>query len=309
MKLAILLPCYNEGTAIHDVVTGFRDALPDADVYVYDNGSSDDTAEQARAAGAFVRREDRQGKGYVVRRMFADVDADFYLMADGDGTYDTGAARELVHKLVDEDLDMVVGIRVPDDRKESYRPGHATGNRVLTGLVRLIFGHGFTDMLSGYRAMSRRFVKSFPALATGFETETEITIHALQLGLPCGEVPTRYAARAAGSTSKLNTWRDGVRILRVIVQFFKEVRPLLFFGILGSLLVLLSVGLAVPVVAEYLETGLVPRFPTAILSSAIMLSAFLCYACGIILDSVSRGRLERKRLAYLAQTRYDTPPS
>jgi glycosyltransferase involved in cell wall biosynthesis len=291
------------------VVTGFREALPDAVVYVYDNGSTDDTVEQARRAGAFVRNEERRGKGYVVRRMFADVEADFYLMADGDGTYDPRAAPDLVHKLVDEDLDMVVGIRVPDDRQESYRPGHAMGNRLLTGLVRLIFGHGFTDMLSGYRAMSRRFVKSFPALATGFETETEVTVHALQLGLPCGELPTRYTRRPAGSSSKLNTWRDGVRILRMIVQFFKEVRPLLFFGLLGSALVLLSVGLAAPVISEYVETGLVPRFPTAILSSAIMLSAFLCYASGIILDSVSRGRLERKRLAYLAHVRYEPPPS
>lgn len=300
MKLAVLLPCHNEGVAIHDVVVSFRKALPDAVVYVYDNASSDDTAEQARRAGAFVRYEPRLGKGHVVRRMFADIDADVYLMADGDGTYDPGSAPELVRKLVDENLDMVVGTRVPHERRASYRAGHETGNRALTGLVRLIFGHGFNDMLSGYRAMSRRFVKSFPALAGGFETETEITIHALQLNLAFGEIPTTYFARPRGTESKLHTYGDGVRILRVIVQFFKELRPLLFFGLLGTFLVLLSVGLSVPVVTEFLRTGLVPRFPTAILSSGIMLSAFLCFTCGIILDSVSRGRLEQKRLAYLA---------
>jgi len=300
MNISVLLPCYNEGPAIFDVVRAFQEALPGAQIYVYDNNSGDDTAAQARRAGAIVRIETRQGKGHVVRRMFADIEADIYVMADGDGTYDAAAAPQLVQKLTEEQLDMVVGARQPEQGQNTYRPGHRFGNRLLTGTVRMIFGQGFEDMLSGYRVFSRRFVKSFPALSTGFQIETEITVHALALTLPCAEVKTRYFERAGGTASKLSTYRDGMLILSFIMLLFKEIRPFVFFGITALLITLTALALGLPVVAEYFATGLVPRLPTAVLSAAMMICAVLAFLCGVILDSLSRGRLEQKRLRYLA---------
>lgn len=300
MDIAVLLPCHNEGPAIHDVVRSFQKALPGAVVYVYDNNSTDNTVEEARRAGAVVRGEPRQGKGHVIRRMFADIEADIYVMADGDGTYDAGAAPELVTKLRDENLDMVVGARQAVEGQETYRRGHRFGNRLLTGAVRMIFGHGFADMLSGYRVLSRRFVKSFPALSTGFQIETEITVHALSLTLPCAEVQTRYFERAAGTQSKLSTYRDGALILSFIMLLFKEIRPFLFFTVIAVLLALLSIGLGLPVILEFFQTGLVPRLPTAVLSASIMLMSVLSFLCGIVLDSLGRGRIEQKRLCYIA---------
>ena len=300
MTIAVLLPCYNEGPAIYDVVRSFQEALPGATVYVYDNNSKDNTAEEAKRAGAVVRTEMRQGKGHVVRRMFADIEADIYVMADGDGTYEAGAASQLVDKLKTEHLDMVVGSRHAAPGQETYRAGHKFGNWALTSMVRMIFGQGFTDMLSGYRVFSRRFVKSFPALSTGFQIETELTIHALSLTLPCAEVETKYFERTEGTASKLKTYHDGILIMSFIMLFFKEIRPFIFFTAIALLLVMGSLVLGMPVVFEYFETGLVPRFPTAILSASIMMIAVISFACGIILDSLSRGRLEYKRLRYIA---------
>ena len=299
-KVAVLVPCYNEALTIAETVRGFAAALPDATIYVYDNNSSDDTCERARAAGAVVRHERMQGKGNVVRRMFADVDADVYILTDGDATYDAQAAPRMIARLEDERLDMVVGRRVHADQA-AYRRGHVFGNRLLTRFLALLFGARFTDVLSGYRVFSRRFVKSFPSLARGFEVETELTVHALNLGLPVDEVDTVYGARPAGSASKLNTWRDGLRILRLMMSLFKDERPLIFFSIVGAALAAVSVILAVPVFETFLQTGLVPRFPTAILSASIMILAFLSLVCGMILDTVTRGRREMKRLAYLAE--------
>jgi glycosyltransferase involved in cell wall biosynthesis len=298
-RVAVLIPCYNEEAAIGRVVRDMRRVLPEAAVYVYDNNSTDRTAEMAREAGAFVRRETQQGKGHVVRRMFADVDADIYVLVDGDDTYDAAAAPELIKLLIDQQLDMVNGVRVTEVAA-AYRRGHVLGNAVLTGLVRWLFGDRVRDILSGYRAFSRRFVKSFPALASGFETETEFTVHALELNMPVGESPVRYKDRPAGSASKLRTYTDGLRILRAIVLLVKEQQPLLFFSVAGLVLSLSGVGLSVPVFVDYFRTGLVPRLPTAVLSTALMLLAFLSFACGMILDSVARGRKEAKRLAYLA---------
>jgi glycosyltransferase involved in cell wall biosynthesis len=300
MRVAVLIPCYNEGLTVADTVAGFRAALPAAAIYVYDNNSADDTAARARAAGAIVRREPMQGKGNVVRRMFADVDADVYILVDGDATYDAAAAPRLVDRLLDERLDMVVGRRV-HQADDAYRRGHVLGNRLLTWFLALLFTPRFTDILSGYRAFSRRFVKSFPALAQGFEIETELTVHALNLGLPVAEIDTVYLARPAGSHSKLNTWRDGLRILRLMVTLFKNERPFAFFTLAAVVLAALAVVLALPVFETYLQTGLVPRFPTAILSASIMVLAFLAFVCGLILDTVTRGRREVKRLAYLAE--------
>lgn len=297
-RIAVLVPCRNEAVAVAEVVSAFAAALPQAAVYVYDNGSTDDTAERARAAGAEVETEPRRGKGNVVRRMFADIDADIYLLVDGDGTYDAAVAPALVARLLEGRLDMVAGRRVSDS--SAYRPGHRFGNRLLTRLVRYIFGQAVDDMLSGYRAFSRRYVKSFPAASEGFEIETELTVHALQLRMPVDEVPTVYKERPHGSASKLNTVRDGFRILWTIVVLFKEVRPLPFFGLWFALLAAASLALAWPVVIEYLETGLVPRLPTAVAATGAMLLAFLSLTCGLILDSVARGRTEAKRLAYLA---------
>ena len=298
-RVAVLVPCYNEEIAIPNVVAAFRAALPEAAIYVYDNNSNDGTVAAARLAGAVVRSERRQGKGHVVRRMFADVDADIYVLVDGDATYDAASAPAMIALLQAEGLDMVNGVRFTDI-EAAYRRGHRLGNQVLTGIVRWIFGNQVSDILSGYRAFSRRFVKSFPALASGFETETEFTVHALELRMPVGEVRTPYKDRPAGSTSKLRTYSDGLRIMRAILRLVKEERPLQFFSLVGLVLVILSLVSAVPVVMDYIATGLVPRLPTAVLATGLMLLASLAFACGLILDSVARGRKEMKRLAYLA---------
>jgi glycosyltransferase involved in cell wall biosynthesis len=298
-RVAVLIPCHNEEVGIPAVVRDFRAALPDATIYVYDNNSRDRTAEVAREAGAVVRTETLVGKGHVIRRMFADIEADAYVMVDGDATYHAGSAPKMVRLLLEQGLDMVNGARVTTIQA-AYRPGHRWGNRVLTGLVRGIFGDRISDMLSGYRVFSRRFVKSFPALSGGFETETEFTVHALELWMPIGELETPYRERPEGSQSKLNTWADGFRILRTIILLMKEERPVPFFGAAAAVLILLGLVIAVPVVADYMRTGLVPRLPTAVLSTGLVLLGFLSIACGLILDSVSRGRKEMKRLAYLA---------
>ncbi len=298
-RVAVLIPCYNEEIAIADVVRDFRAALPQATIYVYDNNSRDRTVEVARAAGAIVRTERLQGKGNVIRRMFADVEADAYVLVDGDATYHAASAPAMLQMLLTDGLDMVNGTRVTEI-EAAYRRGHRLGNQVLTGIVRLIFGDRIIDMLSGYRVFSRRFVKSFPALSSGFETETEFTVHALELSMPIGELETPYKDRPAGSTSKLNTYRDGLRILRTIVQLVKEERPLQFFSVAGLVLLVLAVLSGLPVVAEFMRTGLVPRFPTAILATGLVLLGFLSFVCGLVLDSVARGRKEVKRLAYLA---------
>lgn len=299
-KIAVLIPCHNEELTIADVINDFRATLPACRVYVYDNNSTDNTVERAREAGAIVRNEQLQGKGNVVRRMFSDIHADIYLMADGDGTYDPKIAPDLIKRVSDEALDMVVGVRLPDESEDVFRRGHRAGNKTLTKFVGWLFGHRFSDILSGYRAFSRRFVKSFPALATGFEIETELTIHALELKMPVGEVEATYAARPQGSSSKLSTWRDGLRIFATIVFLFKEVRPARFFGAIFALLALTALLLSYPLIATYIETGLVPRFPTAVLATGLMLLAFMSGACGIILDTVSRGRREAKRMIYLS---------
>ncbi|MBY8827516.1 glycosyltransferase family 2 protein [Hephaestia mangrovi] len=298
-RIAVLLPCYNEETAIAQTVAGFRSALPDAAIYVYDNNSRDRTIEVARAAGAVVRSERMQGKGNVVRRMFADVDADIYVMADGDATYDAASAPALIARLIDEQLDMVVGSRV-GEAVEAYRRGHRFGNRMLTGMLARLFGRSFSDILSGYRVFSRRFVKSFPVLSSGFEIETEISVHALELKMPVAEIETPYFARPEGSASKLSTYSDGWRILRTIVTLYRIERPLLFFGWIGAAFAALAVILAVPLVITYMHTHLVPRFPTAILATGLMILAFLNGFAGLILDTVVRGRREVRRLAYLA---------
>jgi glycosyltransferase involved in cell wall biosynthesis len=299
-RIAVLVPCYNEEAAIGKVVADFRAALPDAGIHVYDNNSTDRTIEVAAAAGASVGREPRQGKGRVVRRMFTDIEADIYVLVDGDATYDAPSAPAMIETLVRNRLDMVCAIRV-DLEQAAYRPGHRAGNRLLTGFVARVFGQSFTDMLSGYRVFSRRFVKSFPALSGGFEIETELTIHALELELPVGELRTPYYSRPQGSNSKLNTWRDGYRILRTILRLYRSERPFSLFTGIGISLAVMSIGLAIPIVVTYLETGLVPRFPTAILSTGLMLLACLSVTCGLILDTVTRGRRELKLLAYLAQ--------
>jgi glycosyltransferase involved in cell wall biosynthesis len=298
--VAILIPCYNEQAAIGTVIADFKAAVPDADIYVYDNNSSDRTVEVAAKAGALVRREPRQGKGHVVRRMFADVEADIYLLVDGDATYDAPSARAMIARLIADRLDMVVAARV-DREQSAYRSGHRFGNKLLTGFVAHVFGHAFSDMLSGYRVFSRRFVKSFPVLSGGFEIETELTIHALELDLPVTEVKTPYYARPAGSTSKLNTWRDGLRILWTILKLYRAERPLPFFSAVGISLAFISIGLGIPIVLTFLREGIVPRLPTAVLATGLMLMAFLAIASGLVLDTVTRGRRELKLLAYLAQ--------
>lgn len=299
-SIAVILPCYNEEAAIGPVVAAFRAALPEASIHVFDNASTDGTAEAARAAGAEVLNVTIRGKGNVVRRMFADVDADLYLMADGDGTYDAGAARAMIDLMLDNGLDMVVGRRIATDKGAEYRFGHRAGNRVLTGAVARIFGEGFTDMLSGYRAFSRRYVKSFPALSKGFEIETELTVHALTLRAPYGEIDTAYGERAMGTESKLTTWRDGLRILKTIVKLYMLERPRTFYLTLAAAGVVLSILAGLPVVIEFIETGLVPRLPTAVAASVIMLGAALAATCAVILDGVVTGRTEAKRLVYLA---------
>ncbi len=298
LKTAVLLPCYNEGPAIAEVVRAFRQALPDCDIYVYDNGSTDDTAVQAHEAGAIVRFEPRRGKGNVVARMFTDIKADVYVMSDGDNTYDPSAAPAMIEKLTQECLDMVVGVRSDQDREKVYRPGHRFGNRIMTAVVAYLFENKFHDVLSGYRVLSRRFVKSFPSLGSGFEIEVLLTVHALELRLPTAEVESSYFERVPGTTSKLNTVADGLRILGTIVYLFKEVHPFRFFGMLAAALAGISFAFGIPVILEFLRTGMVPRFPTAILATGLMILAAISLTCGIILDSVSRGRLEVKRLHY-----------
>ena len=298
-RIAVILPCYNEEAAIAATVAGFRQTLPGATVYVYDNNSRDRTREIAAQAGAVVRTERQQGKGHVVRRMFADVDADIYLMADGDLTYDPQAAPEMVDLLLAEQLDMVVGTRRHEE-KEAYRGGHVLGNKLFTGILSGLFGRSFTDIFSGYRVFSRRFVKSFPVLSAGFEIETEISVHALELRMPVGEVETAYGARPEGSHSKLSTYSDGWRILRTIVTLYRMERPALFYGVIGAFLLALALVLAIPLIVTYLQTGLVPRFPTAILVTGITVIAVLSFFAGLILDTVTRGRREVRRLAYLA---------
>jgi len=298
VKIAVLVPCMNEEAAIARVVVNFRAALPDAEIYVYDNNSTDGTIQAARAAGAVVRAEPLQGKGNVVRRMFSDVEADVYVLVDGDDTYDAASSPAMIARLIDDQLDMVNGSR-EEQNQAAYRPGHRFGNALLTGMVAVIFGNRFSDLLSGYRVFSRRFVKSFPALSTGFEIETELTVHALELRMPVAEIATPYKDRPVGSMSKLKTYRDGVRILKTIVNLMKGERPLLFFSIAFAVLALLALVLVYPVLQTYRETGLVPRFPTAILSTGLMLLAFLCLFAGLILDTVTHGRREVKRLRYL----------
>ncbi|MDQ2802694.1 MAG: glycosyltransferase family 2 protein [Pseudomonadota bacterium] len=298
-RVVVLVPCYNEEIAISAVVAGFRAALPGATIYVYDNNSKDGTVAAARAAGAIVRGEPLQGKGQVIRRMFADVDADAYVLVDGDATYDPTSAPVMVRLLLDERLDMVNGARVTEI-EAAYRRGHRFGNQILTGMVAWVFGNRVSDMLSGYRVFSRRFVKSFPALASGFETETEFTVHALELRMPVGEVATPYKDRPQGSESKLRTYSDGLRILRTIMILIKEERPLQFFSIAAVILLLLGVAIGIPVIADYVRTGLVPRLPSAVLATGFVMISVLSLACGLILDSVARGRKELKRMAYLA---------
>lgn len=297
--IAVLVPCLNEAAAITKVVADFRSNLPDATIFVYDNGSTDNTVEVARAAGAVVRREPIRGKGNVVRRMFADIEADVFVLVDGDDTYDARAAQGLINLLLENSLDMVNGARV-SHVQEAYRRGHRLGNRVLTGLVATFFGSRVSDLLSGYRVFSRRFVKSFPALAAGFEIETELSVHALQLRMPLGEVPTDYKERPAGSASKLSTYKDGFRILRTIVYLVKEEKPLAFFSVVGALLIVMSLAFGIPVIIEFMRTGLVPRLPTALMAAALTIMSFVAFACGLILDTVTRGRAEAKRLAYLS---------
>jgi glycosyltransferase involved in cell wall biosynthesis len=299
LRVAVLVPCYNEAAAIGTVVKQFREALPAAEIHVYDNNSKDGTAKAAAKAGAIVGFENRQGKGHVVRRMFGDIDADIYVLVDGDATYDAPSAPKMIETLLREKLDMVVGSRVDQDIA-AYRPGHRFGNWILTAFVTQTFGRAFTDILSGYRVFSRRFVKSFPALSTGFEIETELTVHALELGMPVAEIETPYYARGEGSTSKLNTWRDGIRILWTIGKLFRNERPMRFFFLIALFFAVISIAIMIPVFRTFLATGLVPRLPTAILSSALMVLSFLSLMSGLILDTVSRGRREMKRLAYLS---------
>lgn len=300
VRVAVLVPCRNEALTVARVVGDFRRSLPGCVVYVYDNGSHDDTATLARRAGAVVRTEARPGKGHVVRRMFAEIEADAYVLVDGDGTYDAAAAPMLVQRLVDEQLDMVTGVRDHEGRDAAYRRGHRFGNGVFNVLLGVLFGSRPCDMFSGYRAFSRRFVKSFPASSSGFEIETEMTVHALEQNLPTGEIETRYFERPCGSASKLSTWRDGLRILRMTVALYRDERPLAFFGAFAALFAAAGLWLGVGVIVEFVETHLVLRFPTAILATGLMLLAFMLAGCGLILDHVARGRREAKRLAYLA---------
>ena len=300
LRIAVLVPCYNEEAAVATVVADFRKALPAAIIYVYDNNSKDRTIAVARAAGAEVRSETHQGKGHVVRRMFADIDADVYVLVDGDATYDAPSAPAMIERLLSEHLDMVVGLRV-DQSVAAYRPGHRTGNWMLTAFLASVFGEAFKDTLSGYRVFSRRFVKSFPVLSDGFEIETELSVHALELALPVAEIATPYYARPEGSFSKLNTWRDGFRILGTILRLYRTEKPLRFFTAIGVFLMLVSIGLAIPIVVTYLAEGVVPRLPTAVLSTGLMIVAVLLISSGLVLDTVTRGRREMKLLAYLSE--------
>jgi glycosyltransferase involved in cell wall biosynthesis len=298
LRIAVLVPCLNEEAAIGKVVRDFKESLPTAKIYVYDNNSTDRTAEVARAAGAIVRHERRPGKGSVVRRMFQDIEADLYVMVDGDDTYDASVAPKLVAQALQDRLDMVVGRRV-ETHADAYRGGHRLGNAVLTGLVRKIFAAHIQDMLSGYRVFSRRFVKSFPSLSREFEIETELTVHAMQMRMAVAEVDTAYKERPPGSFSKLRTFRDGWRILVTILNLLRNERPLLFFSVIASLFFVIAGGLSIPLVAEYARTGLVPRFPTAVLCSGLAVIGVVSMATGLILDLVAHVRREGKLLAYL----------
>ena len=299
-RIAAMIPCYNEALTIRQVIDEFRNCLPEAHIYVFDNNSSDNTAAIAKNCGVQVIPVRLQGKGNVVRRMFADIDADVYVMVDGDATYDLRDVRSHVQQLLHQRMDMLVGCRRDDGNDtQTYRPGHRIGNRLLTSAVSWIFGQGFTDMLSGYRVLSRRYAKSFPAMASGFETETELTVHALELRMPYAEADIHYRARPEGSHSKLSTLRDGWRILKTIFKLFSSERPMAFFGLLSMALALLSVGLALPLVLTYLETGLVPRLPTGVAATGTMLCAALSLVSGIVLHTVTLGRRETKQLAYL----------
>jgi glycosyltransferase involved in cell wall biosynthesis len=298
-KIVVLVPCFNEELTVGKTVEGFRQALPFATIYVYDNNSTDRTVEVAEAAGAVVRSETRQGKGNVVRRMFADIDADVYVLVDGDATYEAEAAPRMVRRSIEENLDFINGARVSGS-VEAYRRGHRFGNYVLTAMVGNIFGRQFTDMLSGYKVFSRRYVKSFPAMSRGFEIETELTVHALELRMPSAEELTAYGERPSGSVSKLNTFRDGARILRLIFDLVRNERPLQFFGLVGAVLILIAVALTVPLAETFFETGLVPRLPTAVLAIGLIIIGFLSFLAGLILDVVATMRSEMKRLAYLS---------
>ncbi len=299
MKIAVLVPCYNEEAAIATVVRDFCAALPDAAIYVYDNNSKDQTTARAADAGAVVRTEMRQGKGNVVRRMFADIEADIYVLVDGDDTYDAGASPRMIARMIAEGADILTARRIHTEAA-AYRPGHVLGNRMLTGLTAMLFNVHLSDMLSGYRVFSRRFVKSFPFTAEGFAIETELTVHAVRLMMPMSEMDTRYKERPAGSVSKLNTYRDGLRILGTIGYLVREERPLVFFSTISALFVASAILIGGPVVSEYFQTGLVPRLPTAVLATGLMVIAVLSLTCGLILDTVTRGRWEAKRMAYLA---------
>jgi glycosyltransferase involved in cell wall biosynthesis len=299
IRIAVLVPCLNEAATVGNVVRRFRAALPSAEIFVYDNNSTDATVEVATTAGALVRRENHRGKGNVVRRMFADIDADIYLMVDGDDTYDAEAAPRLVQHLESNGLDFVNGSRIEQNTK-AYRFGHKVGNALLTGIVRWIFGRQFDDMLSGYKVFSRRFVKSFPAMSSGFEIETELTIHALELRMPCGEVGTAYAERPPGSHSKLHTLRDGLRILRLIFRLVREERPMQFFGWIAVVLFMAGIGFGLPIVSTFVKTGLVPRLPTALLATGLVLLSAMSAALATVLDSLATARRESKRIAYLS---------
>ncbi len=300
IRVAVLVPCYNEALTVAKVVADFSAALPGCTTYVYDNRSADGTGDIARAAGAVVRREERPGKGGVMRRMFAEIDADVYVVTDGDATYDASASSAMVERLHRDDLDIVTGVRDHEGRGGAYRRGHQWGNRAFNWLLGILFGERPTDMFSGYRVMSRRFVKSFPTEARGFEIETELTVHALELRVPMAEVVTPYFERTEGSASKLSTYRDGLRILRTMLRLFRDVRPVQFFGAFALLFAAIGLVLGAEVVVEFVRSGLVTRLPTAVLATGLMLLASLSIVCGLILDSVARGRREGKRLAYLA---------
>ena len=301
-KIALIVPCFNEELSITDVVKGFKEAIPEISVYVFDNNSNDETRLVSEKAGAIVVSVPLRGKGNVVRRMFADVEADIYIMVDGDATYDPSTAKVLVNKLLDDRLDMVVGCRLIEQGGlgGEYRWGHQFGNFILTQSVMKIFRGSFTDMLSGYRVFTRRYIKSFPALSQGFEIETELTVHALELRIPFGEVAINYGARQDGSVSKLSTYIDGIRILSTIIKLFISEKPFSFFGLTSTILAVVSILLFTPILIEFMHTGLVPRVPTLLLSISLMLSAILSFMCGLILNNVTRGRREMKRLAYLA---------
>ncbi len=299
-RVAVIVPCYNEAAAIGTVIRDFTAALPEADIYIFDNNSKDNTSEVALAAGAQVFHVSKKGKGNVVRRMFADVEADVYIMVDGDATYHAPSAPAMVEKLLNENLDMLVGCRVDEGAKENYRRGHRFGNRMLTGSVMQIFGGQFTDMLSGYRVFSRRFAKSFPSLSSGFEIETELTVHALENSMPYGEMSTPYGARPEGSESKLSTYKDGMRIARTIGRLYMFERPLACLSILAGLFALIAVILTIPLFLTWLETGLVPRLPTAVAATGLSIFAMQLFVAGIILDSIGKSRREMRRFAYLA---------